>query len=445
MIRKPRKNRIKFVDLFAGCGGLSLGLSSAGLQGAFAIEKAPEAFSTFQANLLNGPKDIRFAWPPWMEKRAHSIDEVLDLHESRLQQLREQIDVIAGGPPCQGFSYAGRRKRSDPRNRLFEKYVRFVQDVRPKVVLLENVPGMDVAHGTKLRSNRRIPGPVPRSYYEKLIKALGAIGYVAEGRMLDAVAFGVPQKRPRLIVVGIDVTRVANSAAAIDEIFSFIEKARVSQLIELGLSDRISASQAISDLEVSRCGVVPCDDPASPKGFSIPRYRGPKTLYQTLMHENCDDLNMDSTRLAKHRPHVEKRFALILKKYRKGIQLGTRDRAKLGLLKRRTIPMAARRPGPTVTTLPDDVLHYREPRIMSVRESARLQSFPDWFVFQGKYTTGGQRRRKECPRYTQVGNAVPPLLARAIGSGIEMWFERRTKVQPASVTVSSNRETAEVA
>src|SRR3546814_425596 len=76
------------------------------------------------------------------------------------------------------------------------------------------------------------------------------------------------------------------------------------------------------------------------------------------------------------------------------------------------------RSAPTITTLPDDVLHYSEPRILTVRESARLQSFPDWFQFKGKFTTGGDRRTRECPRYTQVGNAVPPHLARAIGTAI---------------------------
>jgi DNA (cytosine-5)-methyltransferase 1 len=86
-----------------------------------------------------------------------------------------------------------------------------------------------------------------------------------------------------------------------------------------------------------------------------------------------------------------------------------------GLKKHRIYPMSDSDPAPTITTLPDDVLHYSEPRILTVRESARLQSFPDWFQFRGKFTTGGDRRTKECPRYTQVGNAVPPYLARAIG------------------------------
>src|SRR5258706_540076 len=100
------------------------------------------------------------------------------------------------------------------------------------------------------------------------------------------------------------------------------------------------------------------------------------------------------------------------------VELSKLDRERLGLSKHRTFPMAPDKLAPTVTTLPDDVLHYSEPRILTVRESARLQSFPDWFKFRGKYTTGGDRRKKECPRYTQVGNAVPPLLAQAIGTGI---------------------------
>lgn len=95
------------------------------------------------------------------------------------------------------------------------------------------------------------------------------------------------------------------------------------------------------------------------------------------------------------------------------------SRKTYNLKKHRIVPMAGSDPAPTVTTLPDDILHYSEPRILTVREYARLQSFPDWFHFKGKYTTGGKLRAKECPRYTQVGNAVPPLLARAIGKALQ--------------------------
>src|SRR5690606_11481164 len=107
-----------------------------------------------------------------------------------------------------------------------------------------------------------------------------------------------------------------------------------------------------------------------------------------------------------------------LSRSRRGVNLSEADRARLGMLKHRTVPMSPTQPAPTLTTLPDDIVHYSDPRILTVRESARLQSFPDWFTFHGKYTTGGDRRKVECPRYTQVGNAVPSLLAKAIGTGI---------------------------
>jgi DNA (cytosine-5)-methyltransferase 1 len=123
-------------------------------------------------------------------------------------------------------------------------------------------------------------------------------------------------------------------------------------------------------------------------------------------------------RLARHRDDVRERFARILAECRKGVRMNDEARRGYGLKKHRIYPMSASEAAPTITTLPDDVLHYSEPRILTVRESARLQSFPDWFQFKGKFTTGGNRRTKECPRYTQVGNAVPPHLARAIGRAI---------------------------
>ena len=127
---------------------------------------------------------------------------------------------------------------------------------------------------------------------------------------------------------------------------------------------------------------------------------------------------MDSMRLTRHRDEVRERFAKILKECPRGVRMNEANREQYSTKKHRVYPMDAWEPAPTITTLPDDVLHYSEPRILTVRESARLQSFPDWFQFRGKFTTGGDRRTKECPRYTQVGNAVPPLLARAIGLAV---------------------------
>jgi DNA (cytosine-5)-methyltransferase 1 len=136
---------------------------------------------------------------------------------------------------------------------------------------------------------------------------------------------------------------------------------------------------------------------------------------------------MDSMRLVNHTATVKQRFSLILDECRRGVNLSEADRERFGMLKHRTLPMSAALPAPTLTTLPDDVLHYSEPRILTVREYARLQSFPDWYQFKGKYTTGGDRRKKDCPRYTQIGNAVPPLLAEGVGRALMVILDEVSK------------------
>jgi len=167
------------------------------------------------------------------------------------------------------------------------------------------------------------------------------------------------------------------------------------------------------------------------------------------MNEGVPSEEMDSMRLARHRKDVAIRFRKILeigqKTNRLGLNLSPEDRERLGMLKHRTVPMAPDQPAPTLTTLPDDVLHYSDARILTVREYARLQSFPDWFTFHGKYTTGGMRRIVDCPRYTQVGNAVPPLLAKAIGKGILAAWKALEEIQglnPRKAARSRNRELA---
>lgn len=407
-----------FIDLFSGCGGLSLGMTMAGWQGVFAIEKADDAFKTFEANFLNGPSSIRFAWPEWLEKQAHSIEAVLKNHEADIRHLEGSIDVVAGGPPCQGFSFAGRRNKDDPRNRLFEQYVQFVSAVRPKVVVLENVNGMQVAHGASKRGKAVRPGPKPKSYYQKLVEALDSVGYVAEGWIVNAADYGVPQHRSRLVVVGLQRSLESQLEGGVSSVINFIRASGLRQRLEFNFPERLSAKDAISDLEIRGRPLLECLDPCSRKGFCVPTYDGPTTEYQRWANQGTGKDAMDSMRLARHREMVIERFEAILRECRKGVSVSDADRARLGMLKHRTIPMAPDKPAPTVTTLPDDVLHYSEPRILSVRECARLQSFPDWFRFHGKYTTGGERRKRECPRYTQVGNAVPPLLSRAVGLAV---------------------------
>jgi DNA (cytosine-5)-methyltransferase 1 len=117
----------------------------------------------------------------------------------------------------------------------------------------------------------------------------------------------------------------------------------------------------------------------------------------------------------KHRNDIRERFSLILDTCRRGVQLSPADRERLGIKKKYLTPLDTSSPSHSLTTLPDDLLHYSEPRILTVREYARLQSFPDWYAIMRKYTTGRERRVKECPRYTQVANAFPPFLAEFLG------------------------------
>ncbi|CAN7703191.1 DNA cytosine methyltransferase [Pseudomonas brassicacearum] len=438
---------LMFADLFAGCGGLSLGLSLAGLNGVFAVERDKMAFSTLSANLLE-KRDVpvpQFSWPSWLERKAWGIDEILERHPLELSKLKGKVHVLAGGPPCQGFSFAGKRLESDPRNRLFEKYVEMVKAIQPAALVLENVPGMKVAHSAKSWKDLGIQLK-PQSYYDKLVESLDRVGYQVLGQILDSSLFGVPQKRPRLIVIGIRKDLAHHLHGGVNRAFELLEEARVKQLQELDLPETISASDAISDLEIEHVGTRPCTDPSSPPGFQELAYMGPRTPYQTLMHQGGDG-SMDSVRLARHKPEIRERFMKIIQDpdCTKGVVMHLAQREKYGLKKHRLCLMRAGNPAPTITTLPDDVLHYSEPRILTVRESARLQSFPDWFQFRGKFTTGGSQRTKECPRYTQVGNAVPPYLARAIGLAIRSVLEEAVTIANQQAATEAEQKVLAIA
>lgn len=438
----PRRT-YQFVDLFAGCGGLSLGMSMAGMQGRFAVERDAMAFDTFQTNLVGQVETqiSQFDWPEWLAKRAWDIDELLTAHKAELVALRGSIDVLTGGPPCQGFSFAGRRQENDPRNQLFTKYVEVVEAIRPRAIVLENVPGMRVAH-VKGFLGEDTDGGARESFYQKLLTSLDRAGYAVEGRLVDAADFGVPQRRKRLIAIGIRKEEALFLEGGAGRILTLLEGARKLQLAALKLAEKVSAADAISDLETVGKPLKDCTDSESQAGFLELNYDGPITPYQKLMRAPWPPPAMNSMRLARHKPEVSARFARIITECVKGVRMNEESRAKYGLKKQRIFPMAKGDPAPTITTLPDDVLHYSEPRILSVRESARLQSFPDWFEFRGRFTTGGYRRTKECPRYTQVGNAVPPYLGRAIGIAVRAMLDEVTIARAASEERSRSAERA---
>lgn len=121
-----------YIDLFAGCGGLSLGLHNAGWKGLFAVEKSPFAFATLKHNLIDTLN--HFQWPFWLEQKHHDINEILKNSRKELQGLRGNVDLVAGGPPCQGFSTAGKRLESDNRNKLIHAYIAFIRLVQPKII-----------------------------------------------------------------------------------------------------------------------------------------------------------------------------------------------------------------------------------------------------------------------------------------------------------------------
>jgi DNA (cytosine-5)-methyltransferase 1 len=388
-----------YIDLFAGCGGLSFGLCKAGWQGLFAVEKNDDAFSTFKHNLIE--QRNHFAWPAWLEQESLDINELLVEHEQDLKKLRGTVDLVVGGPPCQGFSMAGKRKGNDVRNRLYHAYIHFVELVQPQMLFFENVHGFTVAFKRKYRK-KTVKG-IP--YSEKLIRSLKKMGYNVSYRELVMSDYGVPQKRKRFILFA---TRTGDA----ELFFERLEKNRDDFLKQRGLHTEISVSEAIGDL-LKEYGEVPSPD--SPK-FMNGVYGSAVSSYQKLMRNNIKaDVLPDSHRFVKPREETKELFAELMKVSDEAIRITPGMGVVSGLKKRGVTPLKEDCICPTITSIPDDFVHYREPRIMTVRECARIQSFTDDYVFLGNYTTGGARRKVEVPRYTQVANAVPPLFAEQVG------------------------------
>lgn len=399
-----------FIDLFAGAGCLSLGLMSSGWRGILAVEKNAMAFETLSHNLLKGTNGSTYEWPVWFPQQSCTVGRFADTYRQQLLRLRGTVTMIVGGPPCQGFSLAGKRNKKDTRNSLFKAYIRIVETVQPLFILLENVNGITMEFDKKTREKKKAGRP-PEPFSRRIIRALEKIGYEVRADLLRAADFGVPQLRPRYFLIA--TRRGVSPSLKGNDPFRVLDDLREGFLRSKGLpEDRlVSVKEAISDLETVN-GTEQCVD--SPR-FMQGTYAPPTTHFQRLMRRNHSEGSPDSHRLANHRPETVARFDQILATCRRGVQLSQADRERFGLKKRCTVPLDPDQPSHTLTTLPDDIIHYSEARILTVREYARLQSIPDWFQFRGAYTTGGDRRVRECPRYTQAGNAVPPFVGEAIG------------------------------
>lgn len=386
----------KVLDLFSGAGGMSEGFLQAGFSIPYATDRSEQAAATY----TNRHEQLGL-------KTNFYCGDVIQLSKEDnlkkfLNNKSHSIDVITGGPPCQGFSLAGKRDPDDIRNQLVASYIQILNFVKPKYFVMENVLGILSAKFNYYKG-------VETEYHNEtvinvLLKEFSDIGYPdVEVKTLDASDFGVPQKRLRVIFLGTrrDINKKLKHP---------IPKNK----------EKISAKEAIDDLRNIELGV-------EKKDYSIT----PKSDYQILSRQGrtLDDSKSPITSSILTNHQTSRHTDLVIERFRKLKQgeniksllsrLSSEERIKLQTKKNNCKRMLENEPAPTVLTLPDDIVHYSEDRILTVREMARLQSFDDSFEFVGKRTTGGDRRTKETPQYTLVGNAVPPLLAKAIAEEIK--------------------------
>ena len=357
-------NNVKYnlLDLFCGCGGFSKGFEEAGFNVRFGIDLWKDATITYQKNfpqaaVLN--KDIT-------EVSGNDILKLTGLNA-------KNVDVIIGGPPCQGFSVSGKRLIDDERNRLDKNFVRIVSEIRPKVFVMENVPGL-------VRLFGGVFGP-------QVMEDFTNIGYRVKLKILSADNYGVPQKRKRVFFVGIN-----DAFFSKDVEYEFPK----SEFGEGTQQPAITCKDAISDLDF-----IPDDRVL---GESIPYQRPPMSDYQREMRIGSNKIFNHSVTL--HKPKTKEIISMVpdggnYKDLPKALW-GTR---KVHIAWTR---MCSTKPCFTIDTGHNHQFHYRANRVPTVRESARIQSFPDTFEFIGIKTS----------QLKQVGNAVPPLMAKAIAKSI---------------------------
>jgi DNA (cytosine-5)-methyltransferase 1 len=417
---------LRFIDLFAGCGGLSLGALRAGFTGEIAIEYQENAFNTLRHNLIHHDQEkVRaksnisgFDWPSEIPQKHHDIKSFLTENKDYLKSIKGQVDLIVGGPPCQGFSNAGKRKEEDPRNQLYKSYLSFVNLVQPKIILIENVAGI----ASKFSQSSQ-------SYKDNIISKLKKDYYV-DGDLLTSNIFGVPQKRKRYIILGFKKSEF-DKKIDISEVFKRIKKDSIvfTSAYKMSIDSKplnisnTNVYQALSDIDGSRKKIKPYTDANSKsKAFNTYEYsKGKLWPYQQLMRFAKNGAkHPDSHRIGEHQEETKFKYQTLIDITRQNpdrISFNFKPeefiKAKWKSKKKIINVLKENRPSPTLTTCPFDYIHYKEPRILTVREFARIQSFPDWFEFKGVYALSGSHSYKT-PRYSQIGNAVPPLMAESI-------------------------------
>lgn len=336
---KPKYN---FIDLFAGCGGMSLGFEKAGFTNILAIDFWQDALTTYAHNRRGANTlcaDLAFLDPKLVEAKFRF----------------SEVDVIIGGPPCQGFSIAGKRIIDDERNRLYKSFVSFVQFFKPKAFVMENVPNiLSIGNG---------------AVRDSILADFTTLGYNVSYKVLTASDFGVPQNRRRAFFIGLQ--------SGCDFIFP-----------KATINNPVTSKEAISDLP--EYTIV--------NGESYPTK--PQSEYQRLMRMESN--GVFNHEITVHTSQTQKIISMVP-------DGGNYKDLPKELWSTRKVHIAwtrlnSTRPSFTIDCGHNHHFHYLYNRVPTVRESARLQSFPDSFIFLGN--KGSQLK--------QVGNAVPPLLAEQV-------------------------------
>jgi len=381
---------MKLVDFFSGAGGLTCGLNMAGFQSILGSDIHPTYAQTLAKNHPN----------------THVVtDDICELSEHKILQLTGlkpgELDLIAGGPPCQGFSInAPIRTLDDQRNYLFKEYLRIAEILRPKAILIENVPGI-VSLGK---------GTAVKAIYEHLKK----MGYTVDHRILFAGHYGVPQMRFRTIFIALrDSNKIefpypTHNATAVTNFAGARELClKIAPLFAQGLKDKTTVWDAISDLPELSLGQL-IDD--------VEYTKPPQSEYQKILREGstnifshgCAKLGKANLERLKHIPQGGSWRDIPHELLPAGLKRARRSDHTKRYGRLHPDELCS-----TILTKCDphwgSFFHPTQDRAISVREAARIQSFPDHYVFMGSLTE----------QFEQVGNAVPPLMAKAIGETIK--------------------------
>ena len=371
----PEGKRGRIVDLFAGCGGMSLGFEMAGFRVSWANELDPSAADTYEAN---------HPGTPVVRLDAREIDDW-----ALLSSEDDELPVgVVGGPPCQAFSLCGTRDPNDPRGSLFMEFVRCVRQLRPKFFAMENVPG--------ILSMRTKDGD---EVAKIIVSTLRDSGYDVFPEVVDAADCGVPQHRERVFFLGFDETLGVDQG----DVF-----------LPAGADSHVPAWAAISDLPLVESGDGDDEQP-----YPSP----PLNPYQSWAREGSPSVT--SHVAMRHTKRLIARFKEIapgqsvadVPEEHSAVRRGDAKVKSGKVYAQNNMRVRADRPCPTVAaSFQSSFLHPFLHRNFTAREAARIQSFPDRYSFRGARTK--MSWEKGLSQYQQIGNAVPPLMAKAVAEAV---------------------------